>query len=332
MSHCRLPLFIATVLLCPVLALSDAADVGPRIDDVLRLLDKHEVIYPEEEVRRAAIAGLLKAIDSHARLMDSKEAETMEHMASVAKAEMWPGDIGYVKLQALCGGGGEDTGKVIRDWDGASRGLVLDLRGGAGADLESVEMIAGLFLGPGTNIYHLVNGYDEAVETRATRGGPLNSIPPLMLLVDGNTSGAAEALVAVLKGRGGIMVLGEKTAGDALSREIVPVAKGLSAYIATRGIRPVKGPEYRSSGVPPDIVVPGAAMPVDEESQEDSATVIDKGMEIGEFIEQICPDPVLRRAVDILLSLEAMSYGRPEPAGEEGVISGKTEKDTPGDK
>lgn len=331
-SHCRQLLFIATAFLCPALALSDSGDVGPRVDDVLRLLDKHEVLYAEEDIRRAAIAGLLKAIDSHALLMDSKEAEAMEHMASVARAEMWPGGIGYVKIQALCKGGRKYAEEVIRDWNGSLRGLVLDLRGGGGADLESVEVIAGLFLGPGTDIYRLVNGRNEPVATKASRGEQLAEVPPLMLLVDGNTSGAPEALVAVLKGRRGIMVLGETTAGDALSRETLPIMKGLSAYIATRGIVPVDGPGYSSSGVSPDIAVSGAAVVDDPGTQDDSSAVIGENAEVNELLKKISQDPVLRRAVDILLSLEAMSYGRPEPAEKEGQNAGEGRKNTPGDK
>lgn len=309
MIHFRHVWLIVTLALCPLLSLSDSGYVGPRVDDLLNLLNEREVLFAEEDVRLAAVEGALKAIDPRSHLIDPEEIAILKNRKGVELAEMWSGDIGYIKMSALVEDGGDKVGKILHDWDGKSRGLVLDVRDAGGLDLGSVESIAGAFIGPGNDILHLFDGYEtEAEETKVSRGSQLQNMPPVMLLANGNTFGACEALVAVLKGRRGVMVLGECTAGDAFLREIVPLSEDLLVCVATRSIVPESGAGYDSSGVTPDIVVSGAPAPEDSSpgDEVDEAADVTEEEKPGKAIDR---DPVLRRAVDILLSLEAMGYG-----------------------
>jgi len=131
------------------------------------------------------------------------------------------------------------------------------------------------------------------------------------VLVDAQTSGAAEALAAMLVGGGrGVMLIGAATRGDPAVRELVPLPDGGTAYLATRRLVAADGsvyagregiqPAIRAGGQPsaPDYEppkVPGQPAPSDEEKES------------LRLRQRVKDDPALRRAVDVLLGLRALN-------------------------
>ena len=139
---------------------------------------------------------------------------------------------------------------------------------------------------------------------------------PLMVLVDEETTGAAELLAAVLAGSvQGAMIIGRETAGDPLIREPVSLPTGGYALLAKRQIRTGDGTVYDGAGgVAPDVTITDAAL--DETVYEPEAPVLRKGKTLSDeekedkaLRERTRNDTYLRRATDVLLGLKALGYG-----------------------
>ncbi|MCX6928420.1 MAG: S41 family peptidase [Verrucomicrobia bacterium] len=78
---------------------------------------------------------------------------------------------------------------------------------------------------------------------------------PVAVLVNAQTVGAAEALAAVLRETGAGLILGSRTAGQAMIAQEFPLKNGDRLRIATAPIELGNGSTMSSQGLKPDIAV-----------------------------------------------------------------------------
>ena len=137
------------------------------------------------------------------------------------------GDIGYVRL------GGFDVraaSELERALDGLrGRGmkrLILDLRGNPGGLLSEAVSVAGLFL-PGNALVMQTKGrkVDASHEYRTRSGGRYQDLP-MVVLVDGSSASAAEALAGALQDHRRALIAGHRTFGKALVQMPFPLPAG----------------------------------------------------------------------------------------------------------
>jgi len=127
-------------------------------------------------------------------------------------------------------------------------GAILDIRGADGMNMESVVEIGSLFAHAGDTLFILRDGYNNAVAAyQAKAGQPMDK--PVMVLIDQDTSGAAEVLAGLLSTCNGAMLIGTPTRGDDRIRNIIPLANDRVLYIATQRIELSKGLAYYQKGV-----------------------------------------------------------------------------------
>jgi hypothetical protein len=145
------------------------------------------------------------------------------------------------------------------------------------------------------------------------------------MLENDETRGASEILVAVLKGTKGVMLLGTSTKGDHAIRELFPLSKSESLYIATRWVFPANGVEYNGTGVQPNIVVPAGARnaistnAANEMAVSDSIRALwkpfsDKAKIDRGLMQRVSGDATILRATDILLGLKELRFNATETA------------------
>ena len=323
-------LCVWTALAVPVFAIDDAAQVSQVLRD-------HGIRFDEDAARQASVQALLKTVDPRARIVGREEARQIEltlhgfpctdRVASAASAtnassmvstsgvvaaENWPQGIGYVKVNGLYGGtGSELTNRLFRLADRVDpTGVILDLRGANGDDLDSVDTTAGVFGGRQGDLYKIMDSQGNAAATHVRPDSPLVR-PPIMLLTDGQTSCAAELLAAVLSGRSGVMLIGSPTQGDASLRDVIPLPDGSNyLYVATRRIVLPDGSTYQGMGVKPDVRgiaptgMPAVAMsaPATNPPPPSASGTND----LSRLLQRIGGDVTLGRAADILLGLKAL--------------------------
>jgi len=279
-------------------------------EDLYRVLGEQNIPFDTNAVQGAALAGMLEQVDPRAVIVAATDTNGYLAGRTVESVEQFGGGLCYVTLNGMYPGGGTNVidllGKHSRD---KCSGLILDARGSGGSDLESVDQISSLFVSGGDVLYAVNDGRGETVSThRAPERACAGRLAPVMLLVDRETRDASEVLAMVLKDRPGIMLIGSATRGDPAVRELVPLSREQVLYVATGWIAPVEGEGYLDKGIMPNILVSGEPEqpPIRPEDRVGLRPLSEKAIEDIKLAKRIADDPGLRRAVDILLGLEAL--------------------------
>ena len=178
-----------------------------------------------------------------------------------------------------------------------------------------IPAVAAKFAPAGEILYSMNDRQGNEIASVKSAESPKASLP-LMVLVDEETSGAAELLAAVLGGGvKGAMVIGRETAGDPLIREPKKLSTGRYALLATRQLKTPDGMVYAGvGGVRPDVAITDSAL--DETVYEPETPVLRKGHSLTDeekedkaLRDRTRNDTYLRRATDVLLGLKALGYG-----------------------
>lgn len=139
-------------------------------------------------------------------------------------------------------------------------GILLDLRGSAEGVLEEAVALADLFLAEGSGIVKVAGRHGVEQEFLSS-SPPLVTDIPVVILVDGGTSGAAEVFAAALKDNEVAEVVGERTNGHGSAQETFQLKDGSVLLMSTKLFqRPdgslIQDEELRRSGVRPDLRSP----------------------------------------------------------------------------
>lgn len=261
----------------------------------------------------AVDVGLLGA-DGISRTVAVERVRRAE--SSLTDVEDLPAGMGYLRAAGLFEGAGAEIAAALERWQAAGKfGAILDLRGANGVAAGEIPAVAARFAPTGPVLYSLADRLGNEIAVVESAPAPKAALP-LMVLVDEETSGAAERLAAVLAGGvQGAMIIGRETAGDPLIREPKKLSTGRYALLATRQLKTPDGMVYAGvGGVRPDVAITDSAL--DETVYEPEAPVLRKGHSLTDeekedkaLRDRTRNDTYLRRATDVLLGLKALGYG-----------------------
>ena len=165
-----------------------------------------------------------------------------------------PGNVGHLRVSGLNGQTGPELRTALDKARVASmRGLVLDLRGCPGGQLEVAVDVASAFLPRGTAVVTLQRaaGAEQALVTTAA---PVYE-GPLVVLVDHATASGAEILAGAIQTQRRGLVAGEATYGKQTAETIFGLKGGYAAKLSTAFFRRPGSPADGGSGFPvrPDV-------------------------------------------------------------------------------
>ena len=80
----------------------------------------------------------------------------------------------------------------------------------------------------------------------------------MFVLIDKRTESVAELAAAALQGLGRATVIGERSAGEVLSADTIPLSDGFSLYLPLADYYDARLGRLEGKGVVPDITVPSA--------------------------------------------------------------------------
>ncbi len=234
---------------------------------------------------------------------------TALQMPAIEPLELWPQQIAYLKINGFYEDAGAQISAALQGLQSTnSTGIILDLRGANGTNLEAVAQVAGLFHRLSPSELSVRDGSDLVLRTYPINNEKLIDLP-VMLLVDKDTRAGAETLALALQDCHGVMAIGAPTGGDNGLREPIAWANGQALYIATRSIVLGKN-NYRGQGVKPAILVTQAAPQLKPgEPLEDNGLfsgLSDQEKQNRALLVRVGNDYVLRRAVDIIMGLKAL--------------------------
>lgn len=132
-----------------------------------------------------------------------------------------------------------------------ANGLILDLRGATGSDMESARQLARWFA-PNKTLAMLLRSRGRKIAVAATADHSTWG-KPVVVLVNRSTTRVPEVLAAGLKEAGAAKLVGEKTYGAFQDTTLVDLADGSALLMSTGKYVTPKGVDYNGKGVPVDV-------------------------------------------------------------------------------
>lgn len=161
-------------------------------------------------------------------------------------------ETGYVKFNNFAVSTVEDFCSAISKFKD-TKTLIVDLRGNMGGSFGSLMGIIGLLtdlpLKMGTEIYK------QGKETRFIRPHKKNYKGKIIVLVDGLSLSAAEIFAAAMQENDRAVIIGEKSAGEALPAMTTILETGATFLFPVANFETPKGNLLEGKGVEPDINV-----------------------------------------------------------------------------
>lgn len=236
----------------------------------------------------ATVTGILAALGSGAVIVPAEAAATNSPKTAVdeslpvgpvARAEVIDPDIGYIRLADVTAGAVTALDAELKKLaDKKVTGFVLDLRYADGTNYSAAAEIASRFVSGGEELFTLkssemgVKIYRANAESKPVSVAGLDlASAPLMLLVNAETRGSAEALAGALRANDRGIVIGSKTAGTAAAWKDVKLSDGQLLRLATAKIvLPAKDEE---AGKPVDLfpggITPDVKVKIDSKIERD---------------------------------------------------------------
>ena len=137
------------------------------------------------------------------------------------------GNIGFLQLQSFTEGCAKEMRRAIIDMkkQGATS-FIIDLRSNGGGLLNEAVEIVNLFIPKGKTIVTTKGKIKQSNETYSTRKEPLDTISPIIVLVDGQTASASEIVAGSLQDLDRAVIVGSRTYGKGLVQSTRSIAGG----------------------------------------------------------------------------------------------------------
>ncbi|HEX4086093.1 MAG TPA: S41 family peptidase [Chthoniobacteraceae bacterium] len=322
--------------------------LGP--DDVAKAVSalKQNFVHPRElsdaDIARATLQGLLDRL-SPAVTLESGSAAAAS--AQPFYSEIY-GRTGYLRIGEFSKANFSKAAEAVHDWiSNKANAVILDLRGTPpNGQYEESAVLGGLFCPKGTELFSLESTQDskETEQSITVGDAPEQFKGVLVVLVDGNTAQAPEALAAALQKRAKALIVGDRTAGKPYQYTEVSLSNAVLRMATAQVILP-DGKQPSDNGLIPDISVgigntpkadimksittKGIVSVVAEQSRphlNEAALVAHENPEVDEIEAEESghkPPPALidrqlQRALDLVTSIsiyQSRATGAPAPAG-----------------
>lgn len=161
------------------------------------------------------------------------------------------GNVAYLKLSRFGENTAEDFNSAVSSlMRKGVCGLVVDLRGNSGGSVKAAAAVLDTLLPAGTTVQS--RGRDG--KTTAEYASGANEVElPVSVIIDGQTSGAAELFAADIRDFKKGLTVGNTTAGDGAKETAVPLSDGSAMVLPTAEYLTAGGGRIEGAGVTPDI-------------------------------------------------------------------------------
>lgn len=229
-----------------------AAVPVPHFQEVLRLLRTNLSGVSEEELNAAMVKGLTESFGARVKWVNRTAPPVSEPTSGLRRTAVYGENVGYLGIVGVVEGLGEELAAAKAGLRSSNelKGWVLDLRFASGSDARAAAAAADQFVDSG----HPLVQFDD-VAARSTDAGDAEY--PLVVLVNSETRGAAEALAGALREAGPAVVLGSRTAGQAYAMRAFDLEQGGQLLIASAPVLVGEGVSLEN-GLVPDLEVPAA--------------------------------------------------------------------------
>lgn len=201
-----------------------AAEAGLKKGDIILAIDDSSMMnkstsYVSQHLMGDAGSTFLLKIKrpSTGKVMKIKITRKAIQLPAVPYYGMQAGNIGYINLSSFT----EDCSKNVRrafidlKKQGA-KGLILDLRGNGGGSVSEAANVINMFVPKGLSLVKTVGKLKRANSEYKTTVEPIDTIMPMVVLVDGGTASSSEITSGSLQDLDRAIILGTRTYGKGL--------------------------------------------------------------------------------------------------------------------
>jgi len=209
----------------------------------------------DTELNRATVQGLTIRLSQGVMLLPTRESAPLES-PSAFYSEILDGHIGYMRLGSLNNANLQAMDKSLGNFAMKKvDALIVDLRASqATNDFAMAAEFAKRFCPKGKTLFTL-----RKAAARQDRVFSSDRDPAfrglIMVLADGDTAGAAEALAGVLRFYDKALVMGQTTAGRAVEYADLPLPSGKLLRVAVAEMILPEGRASFPDGIKPDLPV-----------------------------------------------------------------------------
>jgi peptidase, S41 family len=155
-------------------------------------------------------------------------------LSAVPYYGMRPNNIAYINLSSFTEGCSSDVRKAFIELrEKGAKGLVLDLRDNGGGSLSEAVKIVNMFVPKGITLVKTKGKIARANSEYKTTEEPIDTVMPIVVLVNENTASASEITAGSLQDLDRGVVLGAKTFGKGLVQQVVQVPYGGSLKLTS---------------------------------------------------------------------------------------------------
>lgn len=246
-----------------VLPDSPAKRAGIKPNDVIVGVDGKSIAGVPEDVAVSRVTGppgtpVTLSVRSPGggkpRELHLKRASVKLPVAQGRIAHAGPTKVGYVHFATFSTGSHGELASAIERLDQkGAKGLILDLRGNPGGQLNEAVLSASLFLKKGERVVSTRSRTQGAKVYHAV-GHPLPS-RPIVVLIDHNTASAAEILASALAEHHLATTVGTRSFGKGTFQEVIGVAGGGALDLTIGRYFTANGTSLLGKGIKPDVRV-----------------------------------------------------------------------------
>jgi len=254
---------------------SPAANAGIISGDMIKSIDGKE--YKAADLADAVLylkgAGVENPLDTPVEMIMIRGESEYKTTLSRADVNLYRikteivDDICYIRYSGFTQDSYSEFKKTIENLDESVKGIVVDMRGNLGGDLDSAIGMCDIFLDGDMIMYTLDKDGDKEVYNSKKGSCKL----PLAVLVDGESASATEVFAGAIKANKRGVVIGEKTFGKGVTQSVIYVNR----FDASQGA--LKLTTYKNytpdgkcinEGITPDILV---SAPINDDISKDEA-------------------------------------------------------------
>lgn len=215
---------------------------GMRAGDIILSVDGRDVLkMPTDQVSNLLRGEPGTSLEVVVRRMGQEEPLTFRltrkniQLPTITYYGMMDDGIGYLYLANFTTGSTLEMRHALSDLreQGMQR-LVLDLRDNPGGAIDEAVSIVNLFVGKGEKVVYTRGKLASSNREYFTTSEPLDTLTPIVVLVNGNSASAAEILSGSLQDMDRAVIMGTRTYGKGLVQAIheVPYRGNLKLTIS----------------------------------------------------------------------------------------------------
>lgn len=218
-----------------------AAEVGLRKGDIILSIDDSlmtdkDVSYVSSHLRGDAGTTFVLKIKrpSTGKTMQFRIKRRSVEMPSIPYYGLRNDNIGYLNLNGYTDGCYKEVRRAFVDMrNKGMKGLVLDLRGNGGGSLAEAVEIINMFVPKDITLVKTRGKLKRANHDYKTTAEPIDTVMPIVVLVNGETASAAEITAGCLQDLDRAVILGTRTYGKGLVQMPVDISYNGQLKITT---------------------------------------------------------------------------------------------------